>query len=75
MAQEIEIIVRRYPVGQLRPKVVQVAPSTTYGVVVGDKQPDEVVRFAGYFGTDADVATLTAAIDTAMASGGTVLRS
>jgi len=75
MAQEIEIIVKRYAPGQLRPKVVQVAGTTTYGVIVGDKQNLEIARFAGYFGTDADVATLTAAIDTAMATGGVVLRS
>jgi hypothetical protein len=71
---EIEIIVKQYPSGQLRPKVMQKAGTTTYGVVTGDKQNLEIARFAGHFGTNADVATLTAAIDTAMATGGVVLR-
>jgi hypothetical protein len=75
MAQEIEIIVKKYSPGQLRPKVTQVRGGTTNGVITGDKEADEIMRFAAYVATDANVGTMLTDLDAAVtANGGVVLR-
>lgn len=78
MPVEVEIIVRKFGAGMLRQRLANANPTVVgLGFAVEPGAPrleGEVVRLGAYYGTDANVETLIAAIDTAVATDGIAIR-